>query len=200
MHIVQWCTLRFYMPILGYVKIRLNDIKPVKSLCHILWLNYTLMINDQIPMWCFHRDSHFREFLLSSEHLPGGCSVFLHLHRCDILESNSGYCGICIHFLTLQSPWSLGRRCTWNSSPAVYVPTAYRKQMWDTWCSRQAFFNAKVIRECLVSFLSWEIWTTACSHLQYFPFRVDIAFHRWVWPVISYKFTALLLSIQVCHK
>lgn len=51
MHIVQWCTLRFYMPILGYVKIRLNDIKPVCVTFYGLIIPWWLMTKYQCDVF-----------------------------------------------------------------------------------------------------------------------------------------------------
>lgn len=63
--------------------------------------------------------------------------------------------------------------------------------------SRQAFFRANLSTECLVGFLGREISTTAYGRWQDFPLRVGDAFHWRVSQVISYKFTALLLSVYL---
>lgn len=166
-------------------------------------LSNTLYYSDLyycVRIWCLPCDSRFKEFLWLSVHLSGGC--FLPLQRCDIshilslllwpLHTSPNQC-----FELQKTLLSLGKHWTGNI-PSGCLP---HNSMWRTnvrhpWVQGK-FFHANLIRECLVGFLSREIWTTAYGRLEYFPLRACVAFHHRVRQVISYKFTALLLSINL---
>ncbi len=87
-------------------------------------------------------------------------------------------CNPCYYGLSMLSPFfnlefgtpekhscHWGKHCTPNIPSAVYLTTAFREHMWDTPGFKTGFFHANLIRECLVSFLSREIWTTAYGRL-----------------------------------
>lgn len=140
------------------------------------------MINGCMPLWQVLCDSHFWGFLWSPEHLSGHSSIILHLRRCEIPDN------CCYYSLLTRSP----------NLPPVRVLNSRKKQTAVTgetlhckWIRRclprdsvrktnvrppefeTGFFHADLIAECLVSFLSGEIWTTAYGRLWYFPLGVS---------------------------
>lgn len=147
------------------------DFKPIKGMDH----NF---MGGLIPWWLM-TTYHSEGF--SVTHVSGNfccrqsaCQVVAPTSSTSggvrYFTSNSCYCGLNTHFPISQSEvWaallSLGKHCTWNISSAVCLTTASRKQVLDTPRFKTDFFHANLCRECLVSFLSWEIWTTACSRL-----------------------------------
>lgn len=116
-----------------------------------------------------------------------GCDAFLHLQGANSPSSSSkGSCH-----------W--GKHCTQNIPSPVYLTTAFAKALKST-CGLQTIpppSCAYMVTECLAWFLGREIWTTAHGRLSYFPPGVSITFHRGGQQAISYKFTALPLSINV---
>lgn len=135
------------------------------------------------------------------------CVVVVHLshRRCEIPDIDS----LILWLLsTLAFPpiiaWMFrphcchwGKQCPGCIAHSVYLTTTFWKQMWDTPGLKTGFFHANLSRECLVGFLSTEISTTAYGHRQYFPLRARDAFRCTVSPVISYKFTALLMPVYL---